>query len=771
MSTMTATPARRAAPSPGLARGDAVVSVVAALALLLPGVLSFGPVFGGAEGYLAAGGGAVLGVALAVIARHRRWAMSTTVAVAVGVYLLFGGVLALRPTTWFGFVPTPDTLLRLVPLSVQAWRDLLTVRPPAGSFVGPAVVPYLAGLLTGWGTARFTGSARRYLWALLPAFVLLLIGILWGIDVPAAGGVLGVAFAVVALLWAVWRRYRATALTGEEVLADGSAISGPRTLAAAAGLVAVATAVSVAMMPLLDPTGSRVVLRQYVQPPLNLQDYASPLTSYRHLLDGQREATLFSVSGLPERGRLQVATLDAYDGRVYSVDQDSARFLRIGPRVYGTAAGTPQTLSLAIDQYDSVWLPGGGDVRGVRFAGPNAAAQAEGLYYNAAGGTLLTTAGVAARDSYAVDLIVPPRAEDTSAQRLAQVPMGAVTRVPDVVSETATSLIGEASTPIEQLRAIEKGLQEGYYLTGPTSRPGHSLERISSMLTADTMVGDDEQYAVAMALMARQLDIPARVVMGFYADKDTARSGPLAITGDMAHVWVEVPFEGQGWVTFDPTPDRDRVPMTTVPKPRPKPRPQVLPPPDPPINVVPDDPIKNRDNPNAQPDIPPDLLRLLVTIGLSLLALAALASPFVVIAWLKSRRRERRRHAPEIADRFSGAWEEIEDAATDLGTRVPTPATRSEAAHELALHHPTVSLAGVAADVDAAVFGPGNPSEEAAAAVWKDVDTTLVSLQGGLGRWARVRSFLSLRSFRRPGRGRLVGLRPRLSLPRRKVKP
>lgn len=750
-----------------LSGADVVTAFVAAALLLLPGVVSFGPVFGGAAGYLAAGGGVLIGLIIAFLAVRGRWAFATTLATVVGAYLLFGGVLALRPTTLFGVVPTPETLLRLVPLSVQSWRDLLTVRPPAGSFVGPAVVPYLAGIVAGLFTGRLSLSVRRYLWALLPSAAFLLVGILWGIDVPAAGGALGLGFAFIALLWAVWRRHRANALTGEELLSDGSAISGPRTIAAAAALVAAATALSVAVMPLLGPAGGRVVLRQFVQPPLNLQDYASPLTGYRHLVDDQKKATLFTVAGLPDHGRIEVATLDAYDGHVFSMDGESARFLRIGPSVYGTDAGTPRTLDIGIDNYASVWLPGGGDVRGVRFSGPRADDQAEGLYYNSYGGTLLTTAGVAAGDRYSVDLVVPPPTDDAAAQRVSQVPVGDVSRVPDVVGERATELIGDAHTPMEQLRALEKGLREGYYLTGPKSRPGHSLERITTMLTGDLLVGDDEQYAVAMALMVRQLGMPARVVMGFYPGKDDkATGGVLAVTGTMAHAWVEVPFDGQGWVTFDPTPDRDRVPQTTVPKPRPQPKPQVLPPPDPPINMLQDSMDKPGNNEDSERPGENVALRILAAAGIAALIASLLAAPFVLIAWLKSRRREHRRHAPQVADRFSGAWAELEDAAVDLGTPVPTLATRAETAEALTQTYPDVPLPQVAGAVDAGVFGPGQPTDEAAAAVWKHVDGALTSLHAGLSRWQRLRSFISLRSFRRGG-----GLLSRVPVPWRKAKP
>ena len=45
---------------------------------------------------------------------------------------------------------------------------------------------------------------------------------------------------------------------------------------------------------------------------------------------------------------------------------------------------------------------------------------------------------------------------------------------------------------------------------------------------------------------------------------------------------MEVGFEGAGWVAFDPTPPRDKIPQTEIPKPKPNPRPQVIQPPVPP---------------------------------------------------------------------------------------------------------------------------------------------------------------------------------------------
>ncbi|MCX7786490.1 MAG: transglutaminase-like domain-containing protein [Spirochaetes bacterium] len=60
-------------------------------------------------------------------------------------------------------------------------------------------------------------------------------------------------------------------------------------------------------------------------------------------------------------------------------------------------------------------------------------------------------------------------------------------------------------------------------------------------------------FAFSMALLCRSLGIPSRVVIGFYIDPDTELLGYYPIRSDMAHAWVEVYFDGFGWVDFDPT--------------------------------------------------------------------------------------------------------------------------------------------------------------------------------------------------------------------------
>ena len=63
-------------------------------------------------------------------------------------------------------------------------------------------------------------------------------------------------------------------------------------------------------------------------------------------------------------------------------------------------------------------------------------------------------------------------------------------------------------------------------------------------------------FAFSMALMCRSIGIPARVAAGFFIDPESGVLNVYPVREDMAHAWVEVPFDGFGWVEFDPTSER-----------------------------------------------------------------------------------------------------------------------------------------------------------------------------------------------------------------------
>ena len=66
--------------------------------------------------------------------------------------------------------------------------------------------------------------------------------------------------------------------------------------------------------------------------------------------------------------------------------------------------------------------------------------------------------------------------------------------------------------------------------------------------------GNCEYFAAALAVMARTLGIPARVVNGFQRGEWNPYGRYFMVRLRDAHSWVEVFVDGAGWVTLDPTP-------------------------------------------------------------------------------------------------------------------------------------------------------------------------------------------------------------------------
>ncbi|SFV58942.1 FIG001454: Transglutaminase-like enzymes, putative cysteine proteases [hydrothermal vent metagenome] len=60
-------------------------------------------------------------------------------------------------------------------------------------------------------------------------------------------------------------------------------------------------------------------------------------------------------------------------------------------------------------------------------------------------------------------------------------------------------------------------------------------------------------FASVFASSARMLGIPSRVVTGFKADKTSMIKNYLIVRALDAHAWVELYFDKEGWVRFDPT--------------------------------------------------------------------------------------------------------------------------------------------------------------------------------------------------------------------------
>lgn len=746
-------------------------------ALLLPGVVALQPTFGGWSGYLVSGVGVSVGALIAVVASHYRWRPVYWFAAVLGAYLLLGGKLVVPETTIAGFIPSLETLARLVTLVAHGWMDLLTVGTPAGDISGASAVPLLAGLVVGATTVGIACSTKAVSWPLLPPLVWLGFCIAFGTRTAPLSTWLGAVFGAGVLIWLTAHRLRHITVANNQILLrQGFGTSSSLVRALSAGLVivlAAGTAVGVNLV-----TGDRVnrqVLRDAITPPLDPQEYTSPLMSYRRYEVALKETVLFRVEGMPAGTRLRLAVLDTYDGNVFNVSPNANQYVRSGRELPWGPEQATAGAKITATAYDDVWLPSFGDSTRIEFSGADAARQLRGLHVNRGTHQAMTTARLTPDttidlNAAPVRVLPPEEHEKLSAAGPGQAPLAVVSRVPDVLVKNATEWTEEATSAHQQLEIIAERLRaDGYYSDGSDgkARSGHTNERLSTMFNAAGWVGDDEQYATAMALMATQLGIPVRVVMGFHPLKKDPPSGQWEVTGTQAHVWVEANLAGAGWVAFDPTPDRDKKPKTDIPQPKPKPKPQVDPPPNPP-EKLPEEPIIPDKDPVNVDEEKPDLsglLGILLILGVTVGSLAILVAPFAAILIAKSVRAKRRRIRGEVPDQLAGAWDEVADRARDLGHPMPSSATRHESATVLQRAYPDVSVLSFADRIDASIYGAIDLDERHRNAAWKEVDGLKRGLGTNVSWMSRMVAFISIRSLRKR-RTEAAGSAPRRRITR-----
>ena len=114
----------------------------------------------------------------------------------------------------------------------------------------------------------------------------------------------------------------------------------------------------------------------------------------------------------------------------------------------------------------------------------------------------------------------------------------------------ARRLAAGAPTVYDAARRMERHLERTYSYS---ERPPSRRYPLESFLFQDR-TGYCQQFSGAMALMLRMVGVPARVVSGFSPGSFNRDTGEYRIRDLDAHSWVEVFFNGIGWVTFDPTP-------------------------------------------------------------------------------------------------------------------------------------------------------------------------------------------------------------------------
>jgi transglutaminase-like putative cysteine protease len=267
-----------------------------------------------------------------------------------------------------------------------------------------------------------------------------------------------------------------------------------------------------------------------------------------------------------------------------------------------------------------------------------------------------------------------------------------------------------------------------------------------------TKAGYCQHYAGAMALMLRYLGIPARVAVGFTSgdyDEDNRR---WTVTDHDAHAWVEVWFDGWGWLPFDPTPTRGAGanPYSTASS-------------NPAVQTAIRDLLRQELRRNVAPsgpaegtqvggrDVPGDLggtVSAAARKGGSLLKLlGALAVLVLVAVALAKLARRRVRYVTRDPRRVARAVRaELAEYLLDQGLPVP----RSATPHELAelLHRELRIDASTFADALAAArYAPPDRAADASRDARRELRSIERLLRKRLTNAERARGFLSVRSL------------------------
>lgn len=327
--------------------------------------------------------------------------------------------------------------------------------------------------------------------------------------------------------------------------------------------------------------------------------------------------------------------------------------------------------------------------------------------------------------------------------------------VSPAVKQAAITITEPGTTRFEDALILEAFFRDPdnfIYSTEVTT--GHSSLDLEAWLldpeSQNFRTGYCEQFATAMAVMARAINLPSRVVLGFTpGDIDTQSDGSeiIVVRERNAHAWVEIWLDGQGWVRFDPTPRGDGVNRSLgdiaigfdarayVPAPQ-----------DPEALAAIGGALPGERNPLLPDfdefggDATPDLrgrvnqgivARWVMWVGGVLLALGLLP--------IFKMMRRRRRLAEVATGNIETAWMEITDRLRDLGTNLSDDLTPLEIAS--AKHSDLVPLARM---YSARAYG-GTPVGDGRRAF--ETADTRISLD--LNRPDRLKEKVSLASLRR----------------------
>jgi transglutaminase-like putative cysteine protease len=510
----------------------------------------------------------VLGAVVAVSGAVARWARVAAPLVVLLQVLLAGALASLM----FSGSPLPvgPAWQRLLDTFTEAASVAERYAAPVPGHVDGGVFPLLiaGGLACLLLVDVLACTLRRVPLAGLPLLMIYSIpvsmlpeGVSWWVFTLTAGGFLLMLFLQVNEQLVRWGRP-----LGSDEASDPSGFSvrtgAVRTTAGSIGALSTALAV---VLPLFIPTIGFAVFEGGHGPGGGDIRIENPMADLRRDLNRGEDLPLVRIrTDHPDPGYLRTAVLTRFSDNEWSsgdrdvpTDQVADGDLPSLQGVAGTVARTESTYDVTVNPaFKSIWLPTQAPIIRIEASG-------DWRYDNAtmdflAGDEDLTTEGLRYTMT-GVDL-------DLSAEAMARAPSsgGQVSDdflelpdgLPSVVRNLAFQVTRNEPTRFEKAQVLQEWFREaGGFTYDLGAAQGNGTDELVRFLTEGEggRTGYCEQFASAMAVMARSLGIPARVAVGFLKPQKLGPDTWEYSAWDL-HAWPELFFPGSGWVRFEPTP-------------------------------------------------------------------------------------------------------------------------------------------------------------------------------------------------------------------------
>ncbi|HVB28052.1 MAG TPA: DUF3488 and transglutaminase-like domain-containing protein [Mycobacteriales bacterium] len=539
------------------------LTVAAALATAL-GCAALVPLFAYAHWLVATGGAITLVAGAGALGRRLRLPAALVSLLSAG--LLLGYLTRIIGGGYATIIPTGRTIARLHPLLGHAVDDIRTLVPPIQpnhgiellTVAGVGAVALVVDLIAvGLHRPALAGLPLLGLFAVPSAIAAHGVG--WVAFTVAAAGYLGLLVADARDRLGRWGRVLGRSETsaphGRTPRAAQTApvaAAGRRLGAAALGLAVV--------VPVLIPglrTGLAVGGGTGVGGSGNGSTVTTfnPIVRLRDELDSRTAVPLLRVrTDAAQPGYLRMTALDQFDGSTWSASAltaDTNRRVSHGvPAVPGSGQPSATLVhdAITVARLDVRWLPAPYPLTAVQVGGD--------WRFDVSSGTVFSTRATTQNLSYRVTGL----AVDPSRERLENAPAPPASLdgflslpggIPTEVSALTQRITARARTSFDKAVALQSYFHSPGFSYDTTVPQGNGDNALVAFLRAKR--GFCEQYASAMAVMARLAGIPARVAIGFTAGT-RQRDGSYLVTTHDAHAWPELYFAGAGWLQFEPTP-------------------------------------------------------------------------------------------------------------------------------------------------------------------------------------------------------------------------